>query len=101
MQDKSISRPAGCSAPANATNPVEEPLREENPEVTGEVVQPRGRYGIISLLMEFLQWFRCSKRKLVMLILAENDNRITLFAMNLDIVLKNGAMLLMVVLHYM
>ena len=55
--------------------------------------------GLFLSLTEFLQWFRCLKRKLVMLLLLWYLLRTIigygyLFAMNFDIVrMKNGAIL--------
>ena len=81
IQDESISRPAGCSAyPANASHPVEQPRCEEKPEAIGEDLQPRGRYGIISLFDGVSSVVPLLKKKIgyapVAVVLAENDNRI-------------------------
>ena len=80
IQDESISRTAGCSAyPTNVTHPVEQPRGEEKFE-TGEGLQPRGRYGIISLFDGVSSVVPLLKKKIgyapVVVVLAENDNRI-------------------------
>ena len=80
IQDESISRTAGCSAyPTNVTHPVEQPCGEEK-VYTGEGLQPRGRYGIISLFDGVSSVVPMLKKKIgyapVVVVLAENDNRI-------------------------
>ena len=105
IQDESISRPAGCSA--YPTNPVEQPCSEEKFE-TGEGLQPRGRYGIISLfdgvfsVVPLLKknWLCSCYSTVVVVLLRMTTGYGHWFTMNLDIgPMKNGAILLKVVRH--